>query len=525
MLAFLLARPVPASSASLSESDLLPLINRFETVFNDSAGMLIDPRYELNAPEVARLTVVSQALGYYDLLLATGQPSYRDPLRKRADFLIEQMEVIESQTVFDGMLAYALLAAADGTGDSTYSQAATPIIERLLQATPGSLILNWGLMAAMALAKHYELTGDPRSLDKTRAIIDALAGYQQADGSFPHYCPKSRDIHYTGWIGMELITIRHSFGYAPIDVMLGKLDAFLRTRVCRGGMTVYSEPCPDRPGCFTNYYSKATGCRQDYDTRGWMNELGYNALVFGHFGERHAAGVMTFLDSLTSNELFPDKWDYLPSSSDPIYPWATSNRSIIRASVAFWSLAAMVRDRVAPPPAPLPAVWPVIPAAPNPALAATLAEKAAARALDRWQWSEIDRLVLSGADMNDVCPPGDPLETRIASPATSDESEPRDCTEGGAPVVVAHSLRLSPNPVRDRIELAFFLSQGSRVELEVLDISGRRIRQWTWAGRPAGENHVSLDLHDGAGRNVRPGIYLIRFRAQYETTLKVVVQH
>jgi len=63
MLAFLLARPVPASSASLSESDLLPLINRFETVFNDSAGMLIDPRYELNAPEVARLTVVSQALG------------------------------------------------------------------------------------------------------------------------------------------------------------------------------------------------------------------------------------------------------------------------------------------------------------------------------------------------------------------------------------------------------------------------------------------------------------------------------
>src|SRR5262245_31273929 len=113
--------------------------------------------------------------------------------------------------------------------------------------------------------------------------------------------------------------------------MLNNLDAFLRTRSCQEGMTVYSEPCPNRPGCYTNYYSLGTGCRTDYDTRGWLNELGYSSLVFDHFNERHTAGVMTFLDSLTSGGLFPDKWDYPAIPSDQVYVWASSDHSIIRS--------------------------------------------------------------------------------------------------------------------------------------------------------------------------------------------------
>jgi hypothetical protein len=397
------------------------------------------------------------------------------------------------------------------------------MVDALLHASQQSLVLNWGLMGCMGLAKHYELTGDPRTLAKARGIIDGLLRYQHADGSFPHYCTNSTDVHYTGWIGMELITIRHSLGYAPIDTMLGRLDEFLRERVCREGTTVYSEACADRPGCFTNYYSIGTGCRQDYDTRAWTNELGYSALVFDHFGERHAQGVLTFLNQLTADGGFPDKWDYPPPASDPVYPFATSKRSIMRASVVFWSLAAMMRDRVAPAPAALPAEWPEVePIAPNPQLSATLAARSE-RALRLWQWSDIDRLVLSGADMSDVCST-DVREAPLAAkpPNAGDPTVPRTCLES-APVGVDLTLRASPNPTQDRAVVTFDLTRSSQVELTVLDVSGRRVQRWTtW--RLAGRHHEIWDLRDASGRRVEAGIYLIRIRGESESTAKVVVQ-
>ena len=76
------------------------------------------------------------------------------------------------------------------------------------------------------------------------------------------------------------------------------------------GKSRFVEPCPGVPGCVQYYYSRATGCSYDYDTRGWTVEPGYQALLLDHFRSRQYRPVMRFLLSLENRGTF--SWPHPP---------------------------------------------------------------------------------------------------------------------------------------------------------------------------------------------------------------------
>src|SRR5262249_8537853 len=185
-----------------------------------------------------------------------------------------------SWTVFDGMLGYCFFEAFEAAGDSRYLDAGRAVVTELVAVAPGNLILNGGLMAAVGFAAHYPLTGDATPPRLAPTAIASLPTDQNADGSFPHWCYRSEDVSYTDWMAMELILIQRRLDDPLITPMLQKMEAFMEERVDSTGNTSYEAPCPGQPGCTLYYWSAASGCDIDYDTRAFTNELGYSALLF-----------------------------------------------------------------------------------------------------------------------------------------------------------------------------------------------------------------------------------------------------
>jgi len=515
--------------ASASWADPIdPLVERLEGYFH-GVDITLDPLYTKNPPEIVRLSSVSQLLGYCDLR-AAGHPIDPSEIVSRADFLVDQIDLVTSGTAMDGMLAAALLGAFEATGDTTYRNQASVIVDRLLHTDRTKLTLNWGLMSAMALAKHYELTGDSATLDKTRQIILDLSHDQNLDGSFPHFCLGSKDVHYTSWISMELITIRRAIHDALIDQILEKIAVFMRSRVCENGVTRYSDRCPDRPDCWLHYYSRATGCALDYDTRGWTNELGYTALLFDHFHESRCDSVIAVLDRLSSAGRFPDKWDFFPAPDDPIYTWASSDPSVLRASVVFWSLASIMRDRAVRVAlkdggrAWLPAEGT------SDHLGGSVPQGArfAVRSIRRTGWMTVDSLVVANADMNEVCRAagrmaslaGDDLPGERSLEATCEESSPAPAP---VPRVLAFDFRVAPNPAHREVGLVIELPGSTLLELAIFDMAGRRVREWSKVWYPEGNHRITWNLRDDHGARVRPGAYFVSLGAQKRVTRKFLV--
>ena len=65
---------------------------------------------------------------------------------------------------------------------------------------------------------------------------------------------------------------------------------------------------------------------------------------------------------------------------------------------------------------------------------------------------------------------------------------------------------LLPNPTRGRVAATVSLPDAGRATLELVDLSGRRVREFAVAG--AGVHTLHLEL----GRDVGPGLYLLRLR-------------
>lgn len=71
---------------------------------------------------------------------------------------------------------------------------------------------------------------------------------------------------------------------------------------------------------------------------------------------------------------------------------------------------------------------------------------------------------------------------------------------------------VSPNPARSATRIQFDLSEAGEVQLDVLDIAGRRVHGER-AALPAGRHSLSWTLQDASGARVAPGVYLARIRA------------
>jgi hypothetical protein len=315
---------------------------------NEVDGVTMDWRYQVSPSEEIRQTVVCQLLAYIELYRLTGMARIRTDIVEHADFMIGRLADIRSYTPFDGMLAYALLGAYETTQEARFLTVGTQVTQDMLAIPTSQCLMNGGLMVAMATAEFAHLTGDAGADQKTRDIIAQLAPYQNADGSFPHWCVGSRDIHYTGWMSMEMVHLERMMADDTlIAPMLARATSFLEGRIAPDGRSVYEEPCPGQPGCTNYYYSRASGCSYDYDTRGWTVEPVYCALAFDHAGSPQYGPVMEFTLSLETGGTFPDLYAYWPPPSDPEYPWTIADTSVVNMSIIFWALATEVSDRVA----------------------------------------------------------------------------------------------------------------------------------------------------------------------------------
>ncbi|MDO9171769.1 MAG: FlgD immunoglobulin-like domain containing protein [bacterium] len=83
----------------------------------------------------------------------------------------------------------------------------------------------------------------------------------------------------------------------------------------------------------------------------------------------------------------------------------------------------------------------------------------------------------------------------------------------GPPMTAAGCLRPSaPNPFNPSTTLRFELDRAGRVELEIFDLAGRRVRTLVRRGFPAGTHAVEWDGCDGGGSALPSGVYLVRLR-------------
>jgi hypothetical protein len=426
-------------------------------------GVTMDWRYSVIPSEEIRQTVVCQLLAYVELSRLDSRSRLRIEVTRHADFLLSRVDSIRSYTPFDGMLAYSLLGAYEITRQQRFLDAGTLITNDLLAIPTSQCILNGGLMVAMATAEYAKLTGNAQAEQKTHDIVAQLLPYQNADGSFPHWCMGSRDIHYTGWMAMELIHLEHLVDDSNIAPLLSSMSSFLEGRIDPIGHSIYQQPCPDYPGCMQYYYSRATGCAQDLDSRGWTVEPAYCGLLFDHQGSPKYRLVMGFLDSLETGGTVADLFGYWPPPSDPEYPWTTADTSVVCTSIILWTLSTAVADRV---------------------------ERGVAVDL------QLDDLI----DTTSVSPPPPP-----------------------PPVFVDRSLAVQPNPAPGGCALRFSFRTPRRGTLIVFDASGRQVRTLESGDFAAGEHTPRWDGRDNEGRAVPEGVYFARLRVDQATETQRIV--
>ena len=460
----LLPGSATASPATADPDPLAPMLRRIDDYLQlfEVDGVTMDWRYSVIPSEEIRQSVVCQLLAYVELSRLDPRPRLRIEVTRHADFLISRLDSVRSYTPFDGMLAHSLLGAYEITREQRFLDAGSAVMRDLLAIPTSECILNGGLMVAMATAEFTRLTGDAEAEQKTRDILTQLLPYQNADGSFPHWCVGSRDIHYTGWMSLELIQIDRMLHDEHIAPLLSSMSAFLEGRIDPDGRAIYQESCPDYPGCMQYYYSRATGCDYDLDSRGWTVEPAYCAVLFDHQASAKYPLVMGFLDSLETGGTLPDLYGYWPPPSDPEYPWTVADTSVVNMSIILWALSTAVADR-------------------------------------------IDRGVPVNLVLDDL------IDTTTAVPPPP------------PPSFSSRALAVRPDPAPGACVLSFSLAAPGSGSLEVFDASGRLVRALASGSFAAGEHAPPWDGRDRDGRTLPNGVYFARLRLEADTQTRMIV--
>ena len=466
-LAGLLPGLALGSPSTADPDPLAPMLRRIDDYLQkfEADGVTMDWRYSVIPSEEIRQSVVCQLDAYVELSRLDPRSRLKIEVIRHADFLMARLDSVRSHTPFDGMLAHSLLSAYEVTRLPRFLEAGSIVTRDLLAIPTSECILNGGLMVAMATAEYTRLTGDAEAAQKTHDILAQLLPYQNADGSFPHWCVGSRDIHYTGWMSMELIQIERMLHDDHIAPLLSSMSAFLEGRIGPDGRAIYEQSCPDYPGCMQYYYSRATGCGYDLDSRGWTVEPAYCALLFDHQGSAKYPLVMGFLGSLEHGGTLPDLYGYWPPPSDPEYPWTIADTSVVNMSIILWALSTTVADRV---------------------------ERGIPVQL------VLDDLIDTTATV--LPPPQPPHHTYT----------PR-------------ALAVVPDPAPGACVLSFTLAAPRSGSLAVFDASGRRVRTLRAGSFAAGDHASPWDGRDGAGRALPNGVYFARLSLDQGTETRRIV--
>lgn len=529
--------PVPREPppGGRSADPLVRILKRVERFLaaHEVDGVMLDSRYALDPTEVVRLTATCQLLGYVELYRTLPRPHFKRAVGRAADYLAERFDIVRSGTVFDGMLGYAFLEAYEVTGNARDLEYGARVVAELEGIPHSEYILNGGLMAAMAFAKYGKLTGDATATSLAHEILAGVPPYQHVDGSFPHWCACSRDVSYTDWMSMELILIERDLSDPVIEPMLDGTRRLMEERIDGNGHTSYEAPCADYPGCVQYYYSIATGCDIDYDTRAFTNEVGYSALLFDHTHSTRYAPLVAFADAIENGGVWADKWDFWPPPTDPYYPWTVADTSVSNISTNFWSLASTLSGRADV--AASAQAWDEEDASDDPYAGPSPGAAAPAQVADA-RLARVDE-----EQLEDVTTPArDSRPSRIMSRSAVDArlaagDRPENFCDGSAsgaaplPLIGArHGAAGSDAPAapiveqaagaiglawvsgvepRARVALRLSLSRPGSVAWSVWDVGGRRLRGTRMVAFGAGVHDLVWDGRDGAGRACASGIY------------------
>jgi sugar lactone lactonase YvrE len=136
-------------------------------------------------------------------------------------------------------------------------------------------------------------------------------------------------------------------------------------------------------------------------------------------------------------------------------------------------------------------------------------------ALDEYEPTLRDEIVLAADLDGDLTYDDDLASTHVASGVDTSLAL---VGVGGVAGATARglSLRATPNPFGSVTTLAFRIAHATRVEVDVHDVTGRRVRRVTSARLEAGDRQVIWDGRDDAGAAVAAGVYLARVRAGAE---------
>ncbi len=112
------------------------------------------------------------------------------------------------------------------------------------------------------------------------------------------------------------------------------------------------------------------------------------------------------------------------------------------------------------------------------------------------------------------CSPG---ITGIIEVVNSTASTPRDA-------VVAFSLDpVQPNPGSGAARIAFTLPTAGPATLAIFDVTGRKVRRWSWTQLPAGLHELRWDGRTDEGHIIAPGVLYARLQAGGRTLEQTMI--
>jgi plastocyanin len=83
----------------------------------------------------------------------------------------------------------------------------------------------------------------------------------------------------------------------------------------------------------------------------------------------------------------------------------------------------------------------------------------------------------------------------------------------GSPAATSFARHPAPNPSRGTVSFAIRLAARERVDVDVVDVVGRRVSRIHRGELDAGEHELRWSGRDAAGRQVPAGVYAVRLRA------------
>ncbi len=86
------------------------------------------------------------------------------------------------------------------------------------------------------------------------------------------------------------------------------------------------------------------------------------------------------------------------------------------------------------------------------------------------------------------------------------------------------ALAAYPNPFNPRVDLRFHLPSATDLQLDIVDMNGRRLARLAQGEYAAGERHFIWDGRDDAGRELASGVYLAKLKTEIgDATLKLLM--